>query len=72
MLIKNQNPSDFLKAMLLLEGFLRQFAPSETLPPPEIWSENNSITKEICITVDFPPEKFLEESQFYCMRNDKH
>ena len=29
--------------------------------PPEIWSENNrqiSITKEICITIDFaPPEK---------------
>ena len=35
---------------------LRQFA------PPEIWSENNrkiSITKDICITIDFapPPEK---------------
>ena len=31
---------------------LRQFA------PPEIWSENNrkiSITKEICITIDFAP-----------------
>ena len=34
-----------------------QGAPSETLPP-EIWSENNrkiSITKEICITIDFAP-----------------
>ena len=35
--------------------------PSETLPLPEIWSENNSITKEICITIDFaPPEKIPE------------
>ena len=38
-------------------------------PPPEIWSKNSrkiSITKEICITIDFaplPPKKFLEESQ---------
>ena len=40
-------------------GPLRQFAPSETLPFLEIWSENNSIT------IDFAPspEKFLEESQ---------
>ena len=29
--------------------------PSETLPLPEIWSENNSITKEICTTIDFAP-----------------
>ena len=44
-----------------------QGAPPKAVPPPlrlllpEIWSENNrkiSITKEICITIDFaPPEK---------------
>ena len=42
--------------------------PLETFaPPPENWSENNrkiSIAKEICITIDFAPQKkFLEESQ---------
>ena len=34
--------------------------------PRKIWSENNRkicITKEICITIDIPPEKFMEESQ---------
>ena len=41
---------------------LRQFPPPppETFAPPEIWSENNrniSITKEICITIDFAPLK---------------
>ena len=37
---------------------LRQFAPPENFCPlPEIWSENNSITKEICIIIDFAPEK---------------
>ena len=34
---------------------LRQFAPRKLLPLPKTWSENNSITKEICITVDFAP-----------------
>ena len=38
---------------------LRQFTPlRDFAPPPEIWSENNrkiSITKEICITIDFAP-----------------
>ena len=29
--------------------------PSETLPLLEIWSENNSITKEMWITIDFAP-----------------
>ena len=58
----------------LLAGFLRQggrgrplrqFALLETFAPLEIWSENNSITEEICITIDFAPplKKFLEESQ---------
>ena len=39
--------------------------PWKLLPLPEIWSQNNSITKEICITIDFasPRKKFLEESQ---------
>ena len=32
---------------------LRQFAPPKTFAPPEIWSENNSITVEICMTIDF-------------------
>ena len=42
-------------------GFLAGGAPWGSLPPwkllpvPEIWSENNSITKEICITIDFAP-----------------
>ena len=40
---------------------LRQFAPLGDFSSLEIWSENNrkiSITKEICITIDFdPPEK---------------
>ena len=39
---------------------LKQFAlPSKTFaPPPKIWSENDrkvSITKEICVTLDFAP-----------------
>ena len=42
---------------------LRQFALGD-FAPPEVWSENNrkiSITKEICITIDFAPlKKFLE------------
>ena len=45
---------------------LRQFAPFRDFLP-EIWSEYNrktSITKEICITIDFAPlKKFLDESQ---------
>ena len=39
---------------------LRQSATPQGLLPPNIWSENNrkiSITKEIHITIDFPPEK---------------
>ena len=32
---------------------LRHFAPLKTFAPPEIWSENNRITIEICITIDF-------------------
>ena len=48
--------------------------PLQTLLPPEIWSENNSIAKEICITIDFaPPEKIpgrkpdskAEHAKFY-------
>ena len=44
--------------------------------PPEIWFENNrkiSITKEICITIDFapPPKKFLEESQVGHLKYDE-
>ena len=38
-------------------GPLRQFAPSKLLPLPEIWSENNHITKDICITILPPPLK---------------
>ena len=37
---------------------LRQFAPLGDFCPHEIWSENNrkiSITKEICMTIDFAP-----------------
>ena len=42
--------------------------PEAVCPPPEIWSENNSIIrKEIFIIIDFAPppawKKFLEESQ---------
>ena len=40
---------------------------SKLPPPKKNWSENNrkiSITKEICIKIDFAPlKKFLEESQ---------
>ena len=32
-------------------------APWGSLPLPEIWSENNRITIEICIAIDSPPEK---------------
>ena len=38
--------------------------PPRLFASPEIWSENNSITNEICMTIDFVPlKKFLEESQ---------
>ena len=55
---KSRNPAFFRRGDK--EGApLRQFAPLET---SEIWSESNrkiSITKEICITIDFvSPEKF--------------
>ena len=36
---------------------LRQFPPWKLLSFPEIWPKNNSITKEICITIDPPPRK---------------
>ena len=41
-----------------------QFAPLKNFALLEIWSENNGITIEICMTIDFNPlKKFLEESQ---------
>ena len=41
-----------------LAFFHRGLPPLRQFAPPEIWSENNrkiSITKEICITIDFAP-----------------
>ena len=44
--------------------------PWKLLPLPEIWSENNRITMEICITIDFAPlKKFLEESQVHFLHS---
>ena len=45
---------------------LKQFAPSETVAPPKSWSENNrkiSIRIEICIKIDFSPEKVPEKAR---------
>ena len=42
------------KVLIKEKRKMRQFPPENFCPLPEIWSENNSITKEICITIDFP------------------
>ena len=53
-------------AVMVYPGFLPQGGqggalpeavcpPENFCPPAEIWSENNSITKEICIAIDFAP-----------------